>query len=932
MKLLERIKMLMLLKVAMILTFVFLISAGTGGAQPLCSPHYEITADAPDRRASLGQDVFLHAKITAEYIDRDCNQGEPEDITDRATLQDIKWEWESLPPGSVATISNGDTLNPSFKADKLGVYSLRLTGKASYRGDKNALDTLAKITVDKPAPPTAQFDWIMANNFGYRLDVNYITELVPPKSVIHHPEGWRVTLSACSSSIGSSEIQEYAWKIDGVPVPGPGSECNFFYTFPKLGTYRVELTVTAEDGQSDSVSRDVVVKDILIVSIGDSVASGEGNPDKPQQIERILGVPWVTEGPVWADTRCHRSAKSGPARAALAMEYADDHTSVTFISLACSGAKIDKGLLEGYRGIEPPPGSSDSDFPSQIDQLAGMLCPNGNACSRDDQRQIDALFISIGANDLDFSGILTKCAEDIIDPGAPPCSSLGDVRETLRKGLAALPDKYALLRNRLQEKLKVSKIFITEYFNPLHDDDSELCNRILLGVTRDEAEWAEKQLIEPLNQKVKDAAGNDWIYIGDIASQFVRDPQKGRGHGYCADDHWVVQLLESHVLQGPDNPLYIDIFQVKKTKGVMHPNSKGHTVYKDRIIEELKKSGVVSGGLVLKGSISGMKFNDFNGDGIKDLGEPGLEGWEIKLTMANGRIISTTTDTSGEYSFIGLADGTYTVGETLKAGYIQTMPGVSETGSVTRTVEIKGGSDVMDIDYGNFKISEVHGMKWEDLNANGKKDSGEKGLAGWEINIKGTDTITGKEVDITTTTDMIGNYQFMGLTAGKYVISEKLQDGWVQTTPTTGTHTVIITSGAVIKEQDFGNFKKGKINGWGLLGTRASPNAEFNIFGFYPTSFAGAQGTVEVKDHIANLNIKSFQINTVATTIDKKKGVITGLAKVNDAGSYYFEVYVEDNKDPGGGIDVFRISLPDYKPPIGYSNGGVLGFGNIRIK
>ncbi|MCK4827817.1 hypothetical protein KA005_69455 [bacterium] len=328
------------------------------------------------------------------------------------------------------------------------------------------------------------------------------------------------------------------------------------------------------------------------------------------------------------------------------------------------------------------------------------------------------------------------------------------------------------------------------------------------------------------------------------------------------------------------------------------------------------------------GSISGMKFNDLNSNGVKDPGEPGLADWKIILTKPDGTTVETTTDSNGDYKFDNLLIGEYIVGEVLQPGYIQTAPEVSEIGSATYTVGIKGGSNVIGKDFGNFKLGIVQGMKWEDLNANGKKDSDENGLEGWEINIKGFDTITGEEVDITKTTDTDGNYEFTDLTAGKYVISEKLQDGWVQTWPTTtGTYEVTIVSGTIIKKLDFGNFKKGKITGGGYIPAPDGPKATFGLVGQYPNGKDTAIGNVEYQDHTANLNIKSIQINTVAITMDKTKGVITGLAQVNGAGSYPFEVYIEDNGEPGKGTDVFRINLPTYP----YSNGDVLSFGNIQI-
>jgi len=172
-------------------------------------------------------------------------------------------------------------------------------------------------------------------------------------------------------------------------------------------------------------------------------------------------------------------------------------------------------------------------------------------------------------------------------------------------------------------------------------------------------------------------------------------------------------------------------------------------------------------------------------------------------------------------------------------------------------------------------------------------------------------------VNITTTTDANGNYSFKNLSAGTYVISEKLKDGWVRTVPSIGTYTVTITSGANITGQDFYNFKKGKITGGGWIPVPGDPKATFGLEGKYLDKSNTAQGNTEYQDHSSKLNIKSIQINTVASTMNKKKGVITGLAQVNGAGSYYFEVYVEDNREPGKGKDVFKIYLPDYP----YSNG-----------
>src|SRR5581483_7973548 len=58
--------------------------------------------------------------------------------------------------------------------------------------------------------------------------------------------------------------------------------------------------------------------------------------------------------------------------------------------------------------------------------------------------------------------------------------------------------------------------------------------------------------------------------------------------------------------------------------------------------------------------ISGMKWNDVNGDGQINNEETGLPGWTITLLNSDGNeITSTTTDSSGNYSFNDLDLGTY---------------------------------------------------------------------------------------------------------------------------------------------------------------------------------------------------------------------------------------------------------------------------------
>lgn len=104
--------------------------------------------------------------------------------------------------------------------------------------------------------------------------------------------------------------------------------------------------------------------------------------------------------------------------------------------------------------------------------------------------------------------------------------------------------------------------------------------------------------------------------------------------------------------------------------------------------------------------ISGLKFNDFNANGVMDSSDTPLPGWTI--TLSGDASDSTVTAGDGTYSFADIADGTYTICETFQAGYTQTYP---SSGTVCpdgfgHTVVVSG-SDVTGIDFGNNQLGTI---------------------------------------------------------------------------------------------------------------------------------------------------------------------------------------------------------------------------------
>ena len=158
------------------------------------------------------------------------------------------------------------------------------------------------------------------------------------------------------------------------------------------GKYKVKLQASGLAGTTEPIttSTTIQVKDVLIVSIGDSYASGEGNPVVPAN-ESPDGAEWAYSPDPAMDRQnadAHRSTVSGPAEFALELQEENPHEAVTFVSVANSGASISQGLLGPMRSIGNPAVQLPAEI-SEVKQIIG-------------KRPINVLTLSVGANDIGF--------------------------------------------------------------------------------------------------------------------------------------------------------------------------------------------------------------------------------------------------------------------------------------------------------------------------------------------------------------------------------------------------------------------------------------------------------------------------------------------------------------------------------------------------
>ncbi len=473
---------------------------------------------------------------------------------------------------------------------------------------------------------TVQFEWSMATRFG--LDVNgdgrpdipntfeYVHNLEPGSCsagcAAAAPE-FMVELDASLAVRDGGRIDLYVWEIRGERLESPielrsaGSQAAV--RLPE-GIFEVTLTIAGE-GFEETTSESIVVDDILIVSLGDSYASGEGNPEVP-------GAPatWADDGASGTATLqalghdgAHRSGLAGPAQAALEIERADPHTSVTFVFLAASGVTISDGVLGPLEGVTV--GSGDRiDLRPQLEEAAEILgCGSSGGCDRD----VDIVTLSVGGNDAGFAFTMGSliALDGALLFDVVYNNLLEGIMVAAELRLDALPELFDELDRGL-DVLNPERVFITAYPSPARTVSSKgfpLCGEIAgdlvvaLEVDDVESEQAETRVLVPLNELIKEAATtHGWSYVSAHVEEF-------QGHGYCGtapyeaalypgnpfpdlpqvvDDpatRWFRQADESNAIQrAPGGSFRPDQLA---TTGTLHPNELGHQAYKRALLSAM---------------------------------------------------------------------------------------------------------------------------------------------------------------------------------------------------------------------------------------------------------------------------------------------------------------------------------------------------------
>jgi lysophospholipase L1-like esterase len=402
----------------------------------------------------------------------------------------------------------------------------------------------------------AVIQWQMAPQIAPDPSHGGQPDLPNTRAYVNPPNGYEVLLDA-SHSRGIRRSSTFTWTISqsGKVVTTLQGE-KPAVDLPE-DTYTVQLEADNLRGTTGPVvvNTTVVVKDILIVSIGDSYASGEGNPVVPGYFG-FESAHWAySPDPAMEleNANAHRSTLAAPAQFALSLQKSNPHEAVTFVSVADSGASIAQGLL----GPMPSIGDPSYTLPAELDEVKQII----------GSHPINVLTLSIGGDDIEFSTRIDQLINNT-ELGSP---SLSTIQSQVNADLATLPQQYAMLGQAING-LDPGKVLITGYPDLTRNRQGKVAPIVFLGldiISAQDAKFAANSIIAPLDDAVDTAAqANGWTYVDDSADF--------RTHGYPSTDSWIRDLNDSSEIE--------DSFD-----GAFHPNAAGHRDIAKRLLQAYEK-------------------------------------------------------------------------------------------------------------------------------------------------------------------------------------------------------------------------------------------------------------------------------------------------------------------------------------------------------
>ncbi len=204
------------------------------------------------------------------------------------------------------------------------------------------------------------------------------------------------------------------------------------------------------------------------------------------------------------------------------------------------------------------------------------------------------------------------------------------------------------------------------------------------------------------------------------------------------------------------------------------------------------------------GTIEGHVWNDENGDGVAQSTESGIAGRSVFVDlnsngMQDASEPSRITDAVGAYSFVDIRVGTFRLVESVPDGFV---PSVGRPSAFNVTVR-SGATTTADFFNLIPTVGSVRGQVFNDVNSDGVLTAPEPGLEGWQVYIDANNNGQFDPSELTSTTDLAGNFALDGVPYGSLILREVTQPGFTATSPSV--QNLILLNGENRTGVSFGN-------------------------------------------------------------------------------------------------------------------------------
>ena len=226
----------------------------------------------------------------------------------------------------------------------------------------------------------------------------------------------------------------------------------------------------------------------------------------------------------------------------------------------------------------------------------------------------------------------------------------------------------------------------------------------------------------------------------------------------------------------------------------------------------------------VQGSVSGLVFNDQAADGIFNAGDAPLQGWQVFADLNNNTVYDTGepeafSAADGSYQLTGLSYGAVTIRQTALPGFtLTTYPSGA-------AIFLLNGEQRTGISFGRHDLQQffLNGNVFSDVNHNGVRDAGERGLSGVTVYLDLNNNsvadpgepVTASIADyyFTPAVDETGDYSFTHLGHGTYTIREVVP-ATMDATPAAAQVRTLTLPSAVPPVANFANvFRANEIHG-----------------------------------------------------------------------------------------------------------------------